>query len=323
MDRATFFSSLYKNSEGRIEIRPLPGKPGFFKLDDFSGIDSYCHRYKKSNLYFGVATRDGKGGRKENIIHIPACWVDVDFKDISMDDFAKRLKKFPYRPSVIVLSGNGTHLYWFFREPLKKKEMLTVEDLNRRIAKSLAGDLNACDAARILRIPETINHKYPKPVKVHRLDAFTYEPENFLDILPEVPPPTSSNIKNIKGNAIDKIMSCDFLNWCKNNSPDVSEPLWYALVSNVICIRPEGYSLCHKLSKGYPGYSREETDRKIHQALDASAPHTCEYIQSNGFNCSRNCNVKAPAVLLLKNQLDRQRNAAPDTKDSRANVSFS
>jgi len=61
-----------------------------------------------------------------------------------------------------------------------------------------------------------------------------------------------------------------------------------------------GYSIAHKLSNGHPGYDRSKTDHKIHHALDASAPHTCEYIQNNGFECSKKCGVRAPAALLSR-----------------------
>jgi len=78
--------------------------------------------------------------------------------------------------------------------------------------------------------------------------------------------------------------SCKFMNFCADSPEKVSEPLWYAMISNIVSIRPGGYSIAHKLSKGHPGYDRSETDQKIHHALDATGPHTCEYIMSNGSN---------------------------------------
>ena len=52
---------------------------------------------------------------------------------------------------------------------------------------NIGGDLNACDAARILRIPGTLNHKYdnkPECRVIHDTD-FTYSLDDFLDVLPE------------------------------------------------------------------------------------------------------------------------------------------
>jgi len=103
-----------------------------------------------------------------------------------------------------------------------------------------------------------------------------------------------------KSEKTDKILECDFVKWCKENPEKVSEPLWYSLISNVISIRPGGVSFCHQLSRNYPEYSRAETDSKILQALDSSAPHTCNHIKSNGFKCQKDCGVKAPASFIYQ-----------------------
>lgn len=95
---------------------------------------------------------------------------------------------------------------------------------------------------------------------------------------------------------------CEFIKWCRKNPADVSEPLWYALISNLISIRPGGYSLCHDFSKGYPSYTKEETDNKIRHAIDSTRPHTCQFIFENGFRCSKRCGVKSPVGLIRREQ---------------------
>ena len=107
-----------------------------------------------------------------------------------------------------------------------------------------------------------------------------------------------SNFRDNK--SIERIMSCDFIRWCKEQPENVPEPLWYALISNLVSVRPGGYSLCHEFSRGYSNYSREETDFKIHQAMDRTLPHTCDYIKNNGFSCKKNCGVKSPAGLIFR-----------------------
>ncbi|MBU4427425.1 MAG: hypothetical protein L6406_14980 [Desulfobacterales bacterium] len=98
-----FFETLYQFSEGKIEVRALPSKKqAFFEISDLPGIMSFCKQNEKDHLYFGVATRDGKGGKKENIVNIPCVWADVDFKDTSREILADRLSKFPFKPSLIV-----------------------------------------------------------------------------------------------------------------------------------------------------------------------------------------------------------------------------
>ncbi|GAG06226.1 unnamed protein product, partial [marine sediment metagenome] len=191
MDRKNFLKALYQFCEGKIELRALPSrKQAFFEINDIPGINSFCNQNVKDHLYFGVATRDGQGGKKENIIHIPCVWADVDYKKTPREIIADRLKKFPFKPSIIVRSGGGIHLYWLLKEPAEKEDIAKIEDVNRRITSQLGGDFGACDAARILRIPDTTNHKYPAKCEVAQLNQYTYELSDFLSILPEVPTQT-------------------------------------------------------------------------------------------------------------------------------------
>ena len=187
MHRENFFHHLYQFCNGYLEIRPLPGRPAFFDIEDVAGIHSHCNKYSESNLFFGLATRDGQGGRKQNIVNIPALWADIDFKNISREIFAKKIKEFPFKPSAVINSGGGLHLYWILKEPVGKNKIDMVEDINHRIAAQLGGDHNSCDAARILRVPDTLNCKYvpPRCCKIVKTDNFYYNVEDFIEILPE------------------------------------------------------------------------------------------------------------------------------------------
>jgi len=333
MNKQAFFKHLYQHCDGMLEIRPLPQgrKRAFFQPDDHDGIEKHCKRFEKSDLYFGVATRDGQGGKKANIIHIPAVWSDCDFKQIEKEKLAKNVRRFPFRPSIVVCSGGGLHIYWMLKEPSDASEIPIIEDVNIRIADFIGGDRAAIDAARVLRVPDTCNHKYPSMATLHKINPFFYSLDNFLELLPKVKQPfndlagcrSSSNTENIETKALYRFRKCLFIRWCENHPAEVSEPLWYALVSNAICVRPGGYSFCHHLSRGYPGYSKKETDLKILQALDASAPHTCTFIRSKGFSCGKSCNVKSPAGLLLRTGLKPKHTEGRCAKTQRASVSFS
>ncbi len=59
--------------------------------------------------------------------------------------------------------------------------------------------------------------------------------------------------------------------------------------------------MIHQLSKGYDGYSPDETDKKIKDAREFGKPLTCDYIREQGFDCPNGCNVKAPAGLAYRN----------------------
>lgn len=190
-----FFEHLYQFCEsGFIELRAFPSKHrDFFNLDplDKEGMEEFCKRHRSENLFFGVALRETtRDGTKENLWQIPAVWCDVDFKETPREILAEKFKRFPYKPAITVKSGGGVHFYWLLKEPAEKADIEIVEDVNKRIAAALSGDFNACDASRILRIPDTLNVKYtpPRKCEVSEYNSFTYELDSFLSILPPPQP---------------------------------------------------------------------------------------------------------------------------------------
>jgi hypothetical protein len=199
-----FSDHIFGYCEGLIEFRALPSRRQvFFYLSDKDQMKRFISQHYDNELYYGVATRDGAGGRKDNIVNIPAVWCDVDFKNTDRKAVFEKLKQFPFAPSAKVFSGGGEHLYWLLDEPVGKDAIETVEEVNRRIAGAIGGDFGSVDAAHILRIPGTRNYKpkYESPplVKVSELNNFCYALNDFLDILPEVKS-NGSLSKNTSGN---------------------------------------------------------------------------------------------------------------------------
>ena len=193
--RNEFFDRMYACCAGCIELRVIKNRQveqHFFELVDNESISACCENYKDANIYFGVGTRDASGqGKKENVVNTPALWVDVDFKDIAAAEVKKRLDIFPFKPSAAVLTGHGVHFYWILREPAERGDFERIEDLLRRIAQHVNGDRSACEVARVLRVPGSVNVKSdPVSVKLHYLHDFSYNLDDF-DVLPEVTTSTS------------------------------------------------------------------------------------------------------------------------------------
>jgi hypothetical protein len=163
-----FFETIYSGCSGSINIRPIPGENEFHPLDNYKWLPGVLKKYNKTNLYFGVATRDGQGGTKENIIDIPCLWIDIDFKTYPKEKIDEVFPKFPLQPTVIVMSGGGYHIYWKLKEPLKVAQSAEIETLLKRLAGYLKGDPKATDVSRVLRVPGSLNNKpeYPKPILV-------------------------------------------------------------------------------------------------------------------------------------------------------------
>lgn len=193
IDRHTLLSEWFSECEGSIEIRALPGgEREFFSIDDHQGIDAFVSKHSKKNIYFGIASRNGAGGTRANIVNIPGVWADIDFKNIPQEEVDKLLAECPLQPTFIINSGNGYHCYWKFREPTDNQEI--TEYINRQLAQYFDSD-PVHDVTRVFRLPNTFNHKYsPKrPVKliVHN-QANQYNESDFEQHLPPLKHTTES-----------------------------------------------------------------------------------------------------------------------------------
>ena len=93
--------------------------------------------------------------------------------------------------------------------------------------------------------------------------------------------------------AVEK--ECAFIRHCRDDAATLSEPEWYAMITNFAVLGPVGRELIHSCSRIYPSYSVEETNKKIRHALEGS-PMTCTAIKKI-WDCGKNCGVSSPYLL--------------------------
>ena len=94
--------------------------------------------------------------------------------------------------------------------------------------------------------------------------------------------------------ALEAFEACEFIQHCKKNSATLTEPEWYAMITNMVAFGGKDV-LIHEYSKGYPGYSKSETDAKIRHARENGRAHSCDYIQSL-FQCKEPCDAGFPYI---------------------------
>lgn len=305
MSAQTFVDGLYRYCDsGLLELRSLPsGRQEWLDKTDWPGLGDRL--YTREHLYYGVGLRAVRRGTKDAVSALPCVWVDVDAKDFGGDMKAAWSKLWEGRPlgrnwSYVVQSGGGFHAYCMLKEPAGPDEFQQVEAINRGLAKSVGGDLCATDAARILRLPGTMNWKYTPP----RLVRVRHECENEwnlsdLEMYEEkgMETPSSTVAPPDRLGMFETLFErCRFLEHCRTDAARLPEPEWYAAISNLVRF-PGCVSLIHELSRPYQGYTKGETEAKILQALDASGPTGCDAIRKH-FDCGRRCGVRSPAGLL-------------------------
>jgi hypothetical protein len=135
---------------------------------------------ERANVFFGVCPRARPGADKAHqILIVRALWADLDH--VSVDEALARVARAGLpRPSAVIDSGHGAHLYWLLSEPCaiddyppgqenvqhggkKKKPPLSpkaekIQFTIRGIYQVIGGD-HTHDLSRLLRLPGTWNRK--------------------------------------------------------------------------------------------------------------------------------------------------------------------
>lgn len=183
-----FLKRIFGKAKGDIEIRCLPSRHRLFTRD-LEKIRAFIKSHIAEDVFFGVATRKGRNGSKAGTSELRVLWADLDWKDLTggKAEADKRISEFSLKPSIIVSSGHGYHLYWILKKPLKAD--LKIEGYLKGIASALGADSGATDIARILRVPGTFNRKNGGEILVTRSNdnGKRYELKDFEQWKIEIP----------------------------------------------------------------------------------------------------------------------------------------
>ena len=183
-----FLDTLYsKCTKGFIEIREIASQ-GKVNREWIPVTERDISPFPDdANVYFGVATRIQGKGDKGSIEEIPAVWVDIDLKTATDRDKVDNLiANFPLKPTIVVNSGHGCHIYFGLNKPAVLTDVFKIEDINRRLADHFEADQACAEAARILRMPDTYNvKKIPHMlVTVEQIDQNAFYNLSDFDFLP-------------------------------------------------------------------------------------------------------------------------------------------
>lgn len=209
-----FFETLFAGKPNNLNILlwTLPEKESrwFPRIED---AVSCAESFTTGDLYVGVGLAGKDYGRSrrcksEEIAGIVGLWADLDLQSeahpkatlpVSVEQALSILpSEFP--PSIVVLTGNGVHVWWLFKEPW----IFASED-DRCEAAELVGGWHTllrdnasqqgwtyerlADLARVLRIPGTTNHKdsaNPKPIVFHSQTDSRYNPSEIAEYLADL-----------------------------------------------------------------------------------------------------------------------------------------
>ena len=186
--RNIFFSLLFPEDEnyGLIEIREIDSLTNDANVKTFRSVKelSLYTPPEDKNVYFGVYKRGFRNsGKAENCKFTNVLFLDFDKMTLPGINLKLAKANLP-KPSIIVASGNGYHIYWLLSKPA-----YDVTNLLKQMATITGADIKSTDKARILRFPGTFNHKY-KPAnkcEIYSINDKKHSIELFQRLFPDKP----------------------------------------------------------------------------------------------------------------------------------------
>ena len=166
-----FIEALFGRTVGYIRLRAFHSvskRQETAVVRGHEAVRRFADKWKDTHdVYFSVATtKYGKTSTRSEVVELVTAHLDVDEHDVTkQSEVFGRLIDFKPTPGIVVFSGGGFHAYWPLDKALGRDGIDRMENINRMLIKRLGGDDGTHDCVRLLRLPETINHKsgYNKP----------------------------------------------------------------------------------------------------------------------------------------------------------------
>lgn len=240
-DQARYHLCALSGSAGmlvELRRRTATGMQSKFFTDYREAAELAVVTGAQTDVYMGVLPRVRPSGGKDALA--PAgrwMWAECD----TQAAVAKALNMRSPPPLVVRSSLGKAHCYWPL---LGWVPWQLIERGNRRLAWELGADMRACDAARILRIAGTRNHKYevPQRVSITVLDMYSdMLPSSLVAHLPDPTPPRPTPVVNFE-------LAGTRVRLDRKYGPDATKDAILAVPSRVYVERLTGRAVYHHMA---------------------------------------------------------------------------
>lgn len=308
-----------------------------FAPDDYAGMIGFGQwaTRKGANVYFAVGSfavaPDGSLRRTQQHSLLHRCLrLDVDCGAgkpyATKRDALQAVAAFCHAHALpnpwLVDSGGGLHVYWPFAQDILTRQWQVLAD-RLRAACAAAGfhvdTTTTMDAARILRLPGSMNLKHNAPVRLVGVGAVT-PIEQLIPRLPKtayvpsVPAPAAASRggDELSAGLLPTYWMRDVMRGCpgmqqmlKRGGREVREPLWKATLDfiNKSEDTPTGkYALARAMSAQHPGFSEESFAQKWAQVQQQDYhPPTCAKFEELGMGecaaCPFRGKIRSPLAI--------------------------
>lgn len=187
----------YKPDDQKILLFDLKTKRSIEFTDSVPEIDDLYYHVCTSNALPAPGTR----WKASDLQFTYGLWLDVDLKiegkkknyPPNQASALELLREFPFKPTLIVNSGGGLHVYWRFNEPLPAWEhantCMKFQHWVQSVFKSKGFELDSTgDIARILRVDGLTNTKYGVKVEIIELNDVDLNLSDANDLIQSAEP---------------------------------------------------------------------------------------------------------------------------------------
>jgi len=264
------------------------------------------------DAYFGCAKylSEEDGRTAKNAKWFRAFWLDLDCGEnkpyesqaAALDALRLIVQASGLPKPTIINSGRGLHVYWVLTQTIGYNDWKPTAEAFKKFCAMYnlhADPAVTADAARILRIPETLNFKDNPPKKVDVMitspavdfaafrqaiglqDEAEEEDSLFGDATPPRRP-IDATTRALMGNSISRFGAimrktaagegCAQLLHIYRDQETIEEPLWRAGLSIAVNCE-DGTTSIHKISNQHPEYDPSETYNKAQALRDK--PYKC------------------------------------------------
>ena len=284
------------------------------------------------DAYFALGVFEDAGSRKaDDVTHLKSFFLDLDCgpsKEFPHQKAAiSALRTFCKRHNLpkptLVNSGRGVHVYWILSQAVCRDDWWPVAERLKNLcaADGFKADPSVTsDVSRILRVPNTHNHKSdpPAPVTFFGLEApQVVDFDEFSELIGNDPIPVPHKYKpagavsafrdamqqNQRGSFKRLLMrtrngtGCNQIKHIIENQETVSHDLWRSGLS-IANVCEDGEKAAHLMSHKHGDYNVEATIRKMH---DTGGPHFCNTFEGHNpagcADCPNKGKISTPAML--------------------------
>jgi len=306
MNSRTLFLSTVLASEGLYCVVGLKkGIPKQSFASTLKEVDKQVDQLVAEgyDAYYGCAKFETDEGRTaKNAKWFKSFWLDLDCGEGKEYDTQASaligLKNFCIASGLskptIINSGRGVHAYWILEEVISFNEWKPVAEGLKKLCATheLHADASVTsDAARILRVPNTLNFKNatdPYPVSIFKDEIsapITFESfknrVGIVEVTSAPRRPMDATTKALLGNNISKFATimikgregrgCKQLTHIYEKQEQIPEPLWRSGLSIAQHCEDRDTAI-HRISNKHSGYNFNATEEK---ADGIPGPHTC------------------------------------------------